>query len=109
MTNLLDAIGELERVDFEEVYIPDMGSFQTFEADVQVEADGCDYVFSALEIYTHQTGPDGDGFFPAKMRTATQRRVVLALRLFIEGDAEYDRLCELADAQGLQKFLMEAA
>ncbi len=110
MPNLLDAIGNLQSVAFEEVYIPDMGSFQTFEADIQIEADGCDYVFSTLRIYTHQPGKDGDGFFTAKLETATQQRIVLALKSFIENDrATYERLCELADAEGLRVHLMEAA
>jgi hypothetical protein len=109
MPNLLDAIGSLSRVAFEEVYIPDMGSIQTFEADIQIEADGCDYVFRALRIYTHQTGKDGDGFFTAKLDTSTQQRIALALKSFVEGDAQYERLCELADEEGLRAYLMEAA
>ena len=109
MPNLLDAIGNLQSVAFEEVYIPDMGSIQTFEADIQIEADDCDYVFRALRIYTHQPSKDGDGFFTAKLDTSTQQRVVLALKSFVEGDAEYERLCELADGEGLRAYLMEAA
>lgn len=107
--NILDAIGHLNRVAFEEVSVSGTGRIETFEADVQVEVDGDDYVFFASRIYTHQDGPDGDGFYPARTETSVQQGVELALREYVQSTGAYKRLCELADDEGLRSYLMEAA
>lgn len=110
MINTLDAIGSLERVSFEEVMVPDLGSIQTFEADIQVEADCGDYIFRVVRVYTHQAGADGDGFFSAQLNGRLQIDTALALRTFVETDpSQIARLEELADEAGLRQMLREAA
>lgn len=107
--NVLDAIGHFNRVAFEEVSVSGTGRIETFEVDVQVEVDCGDYVFLASRIYTHQDGPDGDGFYPAQTETSVQQGVELALREYVQSKDAYERLCELADDEGLRCYLMEAA
>ena len=63
--NRLDAIGHLERVAFEDIMVPDLGTILWCEADFQVEADEDAYAFFVRQIYTQQSCPEGtDGFSP---------------------------------------------
>lgn len=107
--NILDAIGHLNRIAFEEVSVDGTGRIETFEVDVQIEVDGDDYVFLASRIYTHQDSLDGDGFYPAQTETSVQQAIELALREYVQSKDAYERLCELADDEGLRCYLMEAA
>ena len=108
--NLYDTIGHIDRVLFEEVAVNESGRIETFQADVHVQADGCDYVFTPAKIYVHQTGPDGDDFFPAKTETRLQQLSEMALRVHVHTDPKaIEYLTELADAEGLSIHLMEAA
>ena len=111
MINTLDAIGSLERVSFEEVMVPDLGSIQTFEADIQVEADGDDYVFLASRIYTHQIDGEGEfDFLPAKTDTSVQLGIELAFREHVESNKAYEFLCEQADEDtDIKRNLLRAA
>lgn len=109
--SILDAIGTLERVAFEEVYVPDLGTVIWFESDIQVETDCCDYVFLITKIYTQQIDGEGrESFLPALTETATQQAIELALRTYIDSDkGVYAGLCEMADEQGLRNWLTVAA
>lgn len=109
--SISDAIGTLEHVAFEDVFVSDLGTVIWFHADIQVKTDCCDYVFLVTKIYTKQI--DGEGqqsFLPALTHTATQQAIELALRTYIDSDkGVYDGLCEMADEQGLRNWLTVAA
>tara|TARA_R110000868_G_scaffold177787_1_gene416831 strand:- start:639 stop:971 length:333 start_codon:yes stop_codon:yes gene_type:complete len=109
--NRLDAIGHLERVAFEDIMVPDLGTILWCEADFQVEADEDAYAFFVRQIYTQQSCPEGtDGFFPARTDTAAQIVLELELRNFLESEpAIRQQLCELADAAGMAHWLHVAA
>lgn len=109
--SILDAIGALDRVTFEDVFVPDLGTIIWFEADIQVETDCCDYVFNVTKIYTQQIDGEGqEGFLPALTDSATQQAIELALRTYVESDkGVYEGLCEMADEQGLRNWLTVAA
>ena len=104
------AIGHLERVRFEEVSVDGTGRIETFEADIQVEADGDDYVFMPVQIYTHQNAPDGDGFFPCMNDTGAQMCIEMALQYHVTNDTDANiYLAKMADDEGLRPELLRAA
>lgn len=104
---LLDAIGHLDRVSFEDTMVPDLGTMLWFEADFRVEADNGSYAFFVCQIYTQQASPEGDeGYFPAPTNTSAQIILELELRSFLEiSQKVQEQLCELADAAGLRHWL----
>jgi hypothetical protein len=108
---ILDAIGHLEQVPFEDMMIPDLGTVLWFRADFQVEADNGVYAFIVQKIYTQQPSPDGpDGYFPAPANTAAQIILERELRNFLQSSEEiYEQLSSLADAAGLDHWLHVAA
>ncbi len=108
---MLDAIGHLEKIPFEETLIPELGTILWFQADFQVEADDGSYAFTTLQIYTQQLSPEGfEGYFPALLHTALQSSLDLELRCFLQSDqAVHDRLSELADQAGMAYWLYTAA
>lgn len=104
------AIGHLERVRFDEANVAGTGRIEAFEADIQVEADGDDYVFLASKIYTYQDGKDGVDYYAAQMETAVQQGIELALREHVLNDEKaYEFLCgEVADTE-IERNLLRAA
>lgn len=108
--SILDAIGHLDRIAFEEVSVSGTGRIETFEADVQIEADGEDYAFLASRIYTHQDGPDGDDFYPAQTETSVQQGIELALREYVQSNEAFEFLCGEADKDpDIKRNLLRAA
>lgn len=108
---ILDAIGHLERISFEDTMIPDLGTMLWFQADIQVEAEEGSYAFFAQQIYTQQTSPEGsEGYFPAPINTSAQIILELELRNFVENSEQvYKLLCQLADEAGFAQWLHVAA
>lgn len=109
--SILDEIGHLNRVPFEDMYVPDVGSVIWFQADISVEKDGDGYHFVVQQIYTqHDAGEDNESFKPALKNTATQVAIEFELRTFLANDPHvYEQLCEAADREGLSHWLREAA
>lgn len=106
-----DSIGYLDRVSFEDIMIPDLGTMLWFEADFSVEADNGSYAFFAQQIYTQQASPEGtEGYFPIPTNTAAQVFLELELRCFLQSSQKVqEQLCELADGAGLEHWLHVAA
>lgn len=108
---MLDAIGHLDRVPFEDTMIPDLGTMLWFEADFSVEADNGSYAFFVQKIYTQQVSPEGgDGYFLAPTNTSAQIILEQELRSYVQSSQRVqEQLCELADAAGLEHWLHVAA
>ncbi|MEH6725026.1 MAG: hypothetical protein V7703_02630 [Hyphomicrobiales bacterium] len=108
---ILDAIGHLNKVPFEDMMIPDLGTVLWFQADFQVEAEDGAYAFFSQQIYTQQTSPEGaDGYFPVPTNTAGQLILELELRNFVQSsELVYQQLSNLADEAGLKHWLDVAA
>ncbi len=104
---ILDAIGHLNKVPFEDTMIPDLGTMLWFQADFQVEADDDAYAFFAQQIYTQQPSPEGsDGYVPVPTNTAAQLVLELELRNFLQSSRDvYEYLSNLADEAGLRHWL----
>lgn len=109
--SILDAIGQLDRVPFQDVHVPDLGMVVWFQADIQVEKLDDSYHFEVLQIYTQHDGGEGDDSFkPALKNTATQVALEFELRTFLTSDPDInEQLCEAADREGLSHWIREAA
>lgn len=108
---MLDAIGQLERVSFEDTMIPDLGTMLWFQADFSVEADDGSYAFFVQQIYTQQASPEGtEGYFTIPTNTAAQIVLELELYSFLQSsELVHEQLCELADEAGFKHWLHVAA